>query len=94
MQIRSCEAQLLQIPLERPVVSGMSSGDRKFGCHEMVKVVFVVVNQGACHLKLTQAVFRGNFPSTGCGDKPDVSWLAEKIADPVTQFLRLKQSPE
>ena len=25
MQIRSCDAQLLAIPLERPVVSGMSS---------------------------------------------------------------------
>ncbi|HAA52732.1 MAG TPA: enolase [Planctomycetaceae bacterium] len=31
MQIRSCEAQLLQIPLERAVVSGMSSGDRGAG---------------------------------------------------------------
>ena len=31
MQIRSCEAQLLEIPLARPVVSGMSSGDRGTG---------------------------------------------------------------
>ena len=31
MQIRSCDAQLLAIPLERPVVSGMSSGDRGAG---------------------------------------------------------------
>ncbi len=28
MQIRSCEAQLLELPLDRPVVSGMSSGGR------------------------------------------------------------------
>jgi hypothetical protein len=34
----------------------MSSGHRKFGCHETVKVVLVVVDQRASYLKLSEAV--------------------------------------
>lgn len=47
MQIRTCEAQLLQIPLVRPVVSGMSSGGRGAGLTSIfMPVVTVTTDSG------------------------------------------------
>ena len=45
MQIRSCEAQLLEIPLARPVVSGMSSGDRGTGLTSIFMPVVTITTE-------------------------------------------------
>jgi L-alanine-DL-glutamate epimerase-like enolase superfamily enzyme len=45
MQIRSCETQLLQIPLARPVVSGMSSGGRGSGLTSIFMPVVTITTE-------------------------------------------------
>lgn len=60
MQIRSCEAQLLQIPLERPVVSGMSSGDRGSGLTSIfMPMVTVTTESGLVGRGYTWALAAG-----------------------------------
>ena len=60
MQIRSCEAQLLAIPVVRPVVSGMSSGDRGAGLSTIfMPVVTLTTDDGRVGRGYTWALAAG-----------------------------------
>ena len=66
MQIRSCDAQLLAIPLERPVVSGMSSGDRGAGLTTIfMPVVTLTTDSGLVGRGYTWALAAGGTAMRG-----------------------------
>ena len=66
MKIRSCEAQLLAIPLARPVVSGMSSGDRGAGLTTVfMPVVTLTTDSGRVGRGYTWALAAGGTAMRG-----------------------------